>query len=154
MENVKRTKKMWGNGVSCSETAKLQNVIKAEVGTCLWPWVRWKKANAKLCDTGISHFLNYTYIFWPARVCGMTKRQKTQCRNSWKAGQWPFLTKAYQSRSHNMTSDLIYMATGWTSSFIQASTCCNKEIFLKNSLNTLYTHSVLTFLTCYINTLA
>jgi hypothetical protein len=32
------------------------------------------------------------------------------------------LTKAYQSWSHNMTSDLIYMATGWSSSFIQAPT--------------------------------
>jgi hypothetical protein len=38
-----------------------------------------------------------------------------------------------------MTSDLIYMATVCSSSFIQAPTCCNKEIFLK-ILYTPFTH--------------
>jgi len=38
----------------------------------------------------------------------------------------------------------LHLHGNWcSSSFIQAPTGCNKEIFLNNSLNTLYTHSVL-----------
>ena len=117
-EKVKWTKKMWGNGVSCSERTKLWCMARAEVATCLWPWASWKKVNAKLRETGISHFLNYTCIFGLARVWGETKRQKTLCRNSCKAWQWPILTKAYQSWSHNMTSDFNLHGKWWSSSFI------------------------------------
>jgi len=147
-------KKMWENGVSCSVKAKLWCMARAEVGTSLWPWVSWKKVNAKFARQAFHTFWIKRKIFWPARVWEMTKRQKTLCRNSWKAWQWPFLTKAYQSWSHNMTSDLIYMATGCSRSFIVSPTCCNKEIFFfkffKHSLNPFSSY----FLDSYINTLA
>jgi len=54
MKNVKWTKKMRGNGVRCSERAKLWCMARAEVGTCLWPWMSWKKVHAKFCKTVIS----------------------------------------------------------------------------------------------------
>jgi hypothetical protein len=52
-----------------------------------------------------------------------------------------------------MTSDLIYMATGAVAVLYRQQQAAI-ERFFKNSLNTFYTHSVLTFWTCYTNTLA
>jgi hypothetical protein len=52
-----------------------------------------------------------------------------------------------------MTNDLIYMETGAVAVLYRHQQAAI-ERFFKNYLNTLYTHSVLTFWTCCINTLS
>jgi hypothetical protein len=59
----------------------------------------------------ITCFSNSTNL-WQARDWGVTKTQNTSCRTGWKAWRRTF-SKAYKSWSHDMTSDLICMATVW-----------------------------------------